>query len=100
MVVAIATIMSTFSGTVATRVARPTITSAPQTISAPPTNGAESSGTGMPDRPCWSAGDHETPKFRITMKEIDADHFVVTLVGLKPDGSKDATMETTYARKK
>lgn len=40
------------------------------------------------------------PKFEISIEEIDADHFVITLAGLKPDGSKDATMTTTYSRKK
>jgi hypothetical protein len=36
----------------------------------------------------------------ITHRQIDEDHFVVEIVGRSPDGSKGATMETIYTRKK
>jgi hypothetical protein len=36
----------------------------------------------------------------IIHRQIDDDHFVMELIGRNPDGSKGATMETTYTRKK
>lgn len=36
----------------------------------------------------------------VTTRAVDADHFVVSLTGRMPDGSKGASMETTYTRKK
>jgi hypothetical protein len=43
-------------------------------------------------------GDKET--MEITQRQVDDDHFITELIGRNPDGTKGATMETTYTRKK
>jgi hypothetical protein len=39
-------------------------------------------------------------KLEITQKDVDDDHFVVTIKGFDPDPAQNAVMETTYTRRK